>query len=327
MNHRVSRREFIQVASAASLAGATVGPAALRAAVLETSPRKPYRGSVCLFSKSVPQLSWSELAKAAKEAGFDGIDLTVREDGHVFPKRAAADLPKAIAAIRAEGMEVPMLTTELQSVESTGAHEIFEIAGMLSVPFIKPGYYAYHSTNPLDDVREAGVKFRGLVDLAKENGVQIGYHNHPNLIGGSVWDIANVIGPLDPRWSGYYFDLGHSSVSEGEDEWRVAARLVLPRLKMLAVKDMTWLPGGARGWRADACPMGKGMTPWKEFLDMLAQSDFHGPISLAQAYAIPGATDDGGVALARTGVSLVMAAAKSNLAFFRSQLREAFERA
>ncbi len=327
MSQHLSRREFMQVASAATVAGAMTGPASLRAAVLEGSPRKPLPGPVCLFSKSVPQLGWSELAKTAKEAGFDGIDLTVRGDGHVLPDRAAVDLPKAIAAIRAEGMEVPMLTTELLGVDSVGARPILEIAGKLSVPYIKPGYYEYQSSNPFDDVRQAGNKFGGLVELAKENGVQIGYHNHPNYVGGSVWDVANVIEPLDARWCGYYFDLGHISLNEGEDEWRIATSLVIPRIKMLAVKDMTWTVGGERGWTAVSCPMGKGMARWKEFLDMLAKSDFHGPISFAQAYAIPGVADNEGIALSRATVPQLMAAAKSNLDVLKSRLREAFQRA
>jgi sugar phosphate isomerase/epimerase len=277
-----------------------------------------------VFSKSFPQLGWTELAKAAKGAGFDGIDLTVRSDGHVLPERAAVDLPKAIAAIRAEGMVVPMLTTELVDLQSTGARPILEIAGKLSVPYIKPGYYPYKSANPFDDVREAGRRFRGLVDLAKENGVQIGYHNHPDWVGGSIWDAANVIEPLDAHWSGYYFDLGHSSVNEGEDEWRIAANLVMPRLKMVAVKDMTWTAGGERRWQPVSCPMGTGMAPWKEFFALLAKSSFNGPISFGQAYAIPGVADEEGIAVSRAAAPKVMAAAGSNLEYLKARLREAY---
>ncbi len=325
LNH-LSRRDFMQKATAAAIAGAVVIPSTPTASCADGDTHTQFLGPICLFSKAAPQLGWSELARAAKEAGFDGIDLSVRSDGHVLPERAKADLPKAIAAIRNEGIEVPMLTTELLDASSPGARPILEIAGKLSVRYIKPGYYLYQSARPFDDLREAGIKLRTLVELAKENGVQIGYHNHPGCVGGSVWDVANVIEHLDPQWCGYYFDLGHASVSEGEDDWRIASNLIRPRLKMLAIKDMTWTGGGDRKWKPVSCPMGNGMAPWKDFLALIAKANFQGPISFSQAYAIPNVADGQGIAISREAVPRVLAAAKSNLHFLKSCLHDAFER-
>ena len=92
MKESLSRREFLQVSSAS--AWATALPAMLSAAV-EAPAAGPYRGTYCLFSKPVPQLSWQELAVSAKRAGFGGIDLTVRRQGHVLPQNVVDDLPKA----------------------------------------------------------------------------------------------------------------------------------------------------------------------------------------------------------------------------------------
>src|SRR4029453_7939620 len=75
----------------------------------------------CLFSKHLPDLGWSDLGNAVKDAGFDGIDLTVRTGGHVLPERAAEDLPRAIEAITAHGLKVPMVTTELTSATAPTA--------------------------------------------------------------------------------------------------------------------------------------------------------------------------------------------------------------
>ena len=56
------------------------------------------RRSAC--SRSIcPSLDWSDLGRAVKDTGFDGVDLTVRPGGHVLPERAADDLPRAIEAI------------------------------------------------------------------------------------------------------------------------------------------------------------------------------------------------------------------------------------
>src|SRR2546423_7600334 len=84
--------------------------------------------TVCFFSKHLPALSWSELGRSLHEIGFQGVDLTVRRAGHVLPERAVQDLPRAVEAIRAHGLEVPMITTELTSASDPTARPIISTA-------------------------------------------------------------------------------------------------------------------------------------------------------------------------------------------------------
>jgi sugar phosphate isomerase/epimerase len=182
VNKHVSRREFLQVSSAGAVGGA-VGLRAARTAAEPAAGRGPFRGTLCLFSKPVPQLNWKELAQSTKRAGFDGIDLTVRPQGHVLPERAETDLPKAVAAIRDAGLKVPMITTALLSADDPTARPIISTASKLHIPYLKPGYYKYKLVNVVKEVDEAGRQFRTLVDLAKDHGIQVGYHNHPRYIG------------------------------------------------------------------------------------------------------------------------------------------------
>src|SRR6266545_5000858 len=84
-----NRRDFIKSASA--FAAASMLP--------NTSG---FSGAICLFSKHLPSMDWARMAQAVKKLGFGGIDLTVRPGGHVQPERAPEDLPKAVAAIRAD---------------------------------------------------------------------------------------------------------------------------------------------------------------------------------------------------------------------------------
>ncbi|MGH9407116.1 MAG: sugar phosphate isomerase/epimerase family protein [Terriglobia bacterium] len=322
MNSTVSRRGFLQVSSATAMAGA----AALSARFLVDAPaRGPFRGTLCLFSKLAPQLSWSELAQAVKGAGFGGIDLTVRRGGHVLPERAAIDLPQAVAAIRNAGLEVPMITTELLTADDPTAEPILSTASKLSIPYLKPGYYRYKFINVLKELEEAGQKFRGLVALAEKHGIQVGYHNHPRYVGAPVWDMASVIEPLNPRWCGFYFDLSQATMDGGASCWKVSSHLVIPRLKMVAAKDFIWKQVGPHQWRAEGCPLGQGMSHWNEFVHLLAQSSFHGPISLQQEYGIPGVADHSGIALSRETVPEAMSAAKENVDYLKSLLHDAYE--
>ena len=65
----------------------------------------------------MPTLDGRGLARTLKPLGFGGVDLTARPGGHVDPKRVAQDLPVFVAAIREEGLLVPMITTDLTSIE------------------------------------------------------------------------------------------------------------------------------------------------------------------------------------------------------------------
>ena len=321
MNKHVSRREFLQVSSAGALGGAV---AISHAAAEPAAPRGPFRGTLCLFSKPVPQLNWKELAESTKSAGFDGIDLTVRPEGHVLPERAATDLPKAVEAIRNAGLKVPMITTALLSADDPTARSIISTASKLHIPYLKPGYYKYKLVNVQEEVAEAGRRFRTLVSLAKDHGIQVGYHNHPRYIGEAIWDMARVIEPLDPHWSGYYYDLCQATIEGGESGWRVSTNLVIPRLKMVAAKDFLWKQTAPHQWRAVICPMGQGMSRWKEFFQILSKSDFHGPVSYQHEYEIPGVSHRSGIALSHDKVPTVMAAIKKNLDYIKQVIRESY---
>ena len=45
------------------------------------------RLKIHIFSKHLQFLNYEDMANAAAEMGFDGIDLTVRPNGHVLPEQ------------------------------------------------------------------------------------------------------------------------------------------------------------------------------------------------------------------------------------------------
>jgi L-ribulose-5-phosphate 3-epimerase len=301
----LSRRGFLNAAVTAT-AGALVADA---------SAPSGFRGTICLFSKHLPDLPAGELGRAVAALGFGGVDLTVRPGGHVVPERAALALPPFLAAVREQGLEVPMITTGLLSSAEPTARPILETAGRHRVSFFKPGYYRYAFVDVRGELESAASDLRGLAALAAECGVQLGYHNHAGYLGGPVWDVARVIEGLDPRWVGYYFDVRHAVVEGGDGGWRAALNLVAPRVKMVAVKDFFW-EKGPQGWRQRNCPLGEGMVDWPAFFAALARGGFHGPVSLHLEYDIPGE--------ARAKREATLAAAARDLAFLRAGLARAY---
>ena len=276
----LSRRDVLRAGGFAAVTG-LMGERAGRAAA----------GSPFLFfSKHLADLGWAELGRAVREAGFDGVDLTVRPQGHVLPERAAADLPRAIEAIRAAGSTVPMVTTDLTSASNPAARPLLEAAARSGVRFFKTGYWRYSgSPDVRAQVQAAGDDLAGLASLARDCGIELGFHNHTAYIGAALWEIAPAMDRLDPKWAGYYFDPRHAVAEGGGGAYKAATHLVVPRLKLMALKDFLWTKS-AKGWRIENCPMGEGMVDWAWFAKVVRAAGFTGPISLHFEYEIPGAT-------------------------------------
>ena len=115
---------------------------------------------------------------------------------------------------------------------------------------------------------------------------------------------------LDPKWAGYYFDPRHAVAEGGGGAWRAAARLVAPRLKMVALKDFRWTRSDA-GWLIEDCPLGEGQVDWKFVGASLREAKFTGPVSLHLEYKIP------------EGTQHTLAAAKRDLKVARRILESA----
>jgi sugar phosphate isomerase/epimerase len=243
------------------------------------------RPTLCIFSKHMPKLSYDELGRVSREIGFGGVDLTVRPKGHVLPERVAQDLPRAVEAIRAHGLEVPMITTDLKSAADPAARPTLSTAGRLKIPFWKAGYWRYKTgEDPEKQIAELKPVVNALAAIGSEYGVAAGLHNHSgDNIGSAVWDYRELLHALDPRWMGYYFDPAHATIEGGLYGHTLATELALKNLKMVALKDFYWMKKSGR-WTVNWCPLGEGMVDWSKFFRALAQARFTGPISLHLEY-------------------------------------------
>lgn len=306
----VSRRRFIETVAAAGTLAA-MSPRDLAAA-----EEPGFRGTLCFFSKHLPRHDGRGLARALKPLGFAGVDLTVRPKGHIEPSRVVQDLPPFVAAIREEGLAVPMITTALTSDADPAARPTMKTAASLRIPYLKPGYYNYAYADVRKELETVGKQLRGLAAIAARTGVQIGFHNHAGSVGGGVWDIVPIMDTLDPKAIGYYFDPRHAVAEGGSAGWRSAFNVVAPRLSMIAVKDFVWEKSGA-AWRIQNVPMGQGMVNWKLFFGMLAKIDFRGPMSLHVEYDVAGSTPE---AIDQN----MLTAAAQDLAFIKKQLADAY---
>jgi sugar phosphate isomerase/epimerase len=279
---------------------------------------------VSVFSKHFQWTDCQETAAIAKEAGFDGVDLTVRRGGHVLPERVEDDLPKAAEIIRGAGLELPMITAGIVDTHSPKAEAILRTASRLGIRHYRWGGFEY-SASPGIPEQLAAFKERAK-DLAGMNAgynICAMYHTHSgvNQVGASIWDLWYILKDFDNRYIGVNYDIGHATVEGGYGGWVHSARLTAPMMRGVAVKDFRW-GTGKQGWAPQWCAPGRGMVALDRFFAMLKAQRFAGPLQLHFEYPEIGAASEGKAKLdiSRDQFTAVL---RRDLAYVRNLLHQA----
>jgi sugar phosphate isomerase/epimerase len=290
----MNRRNFLGSLAAPALAGMVSSTfLAAHEEIEQTNTTVPWSKRICLFTDHLDDFgySYAEVARMLKQLQIAGPDLTVRPGGLVLPERVSEDLPKAAAAFRDHGLSIPMISTALTSAQDPTAAGTFTAANKLGIRYFKLGYYRYDDVadwrTSLDNTR---AQLKSLLVQSGKAGMVAGFHNHSGpYIGGALWDSWELLGALDPKQVGFYFDPAQATIEGGNHAWKLGLTRLAPRLTMVAIKDFVWEKAGSQ-WRTRWVPLGEGMVRWDEFFAQLAKVPFPGPISLHIEYDPGGAT-------------------------------------
>ena len=192
------------VSRRAMLGAGTMWAASALAFDEKTAPKL----KVAIFSKHLHFLQGEELAKAAKDIGFDGIDITVRKGGHVEPERVRQDLPPLVATIRKAGLEVPMITTDIVDADTPCAEDMLKTMADLGIPryrWMPAGALKYTATEPypaqLDGSARASPNWPPC-NARYQVGAMWHTHSGVDYVGASFWDIYLLLKDLDPKRRG-----------------------------------------------------------------------------------------------------------------------------
>jgi hypothetical protein len=239
----ISRRGFV-----AGLAAAAVKPKAGAAPRAHTGP------VLCLDTRLLPDVDYSQLGTFLTSLGLDGCDLSVEPGGTVLPEQSPVDLVRAIEVMSGQGFEVPVITTSFFSILEPWARNVLGLSGRSGVTYFRTGYSRFPERLTARRNEIAGLMSYGR---AAEIGMALPYP------AGEA-----VIRDLDPEWIGYDFDTTQGSVDAA-----------LPRLRMVRLRDAR-----KDGNRVAACPLGEGMVDWVAFFGALARARFSGPLTVTLTY-------------------------------------------
>ena len=279
---------------------------------------------VSVFSKHLQFVQGEGLADAAAGLGFDGVDITLRKGGHVEPAGVARDLPPLVAAIRKQGLEVPMVTTDIADADTPFAQDILQACAALGIRNYRFGAFKWDADKPYEAQLQA-MKPR-LAKLAALNAryqMCAMYHTHSGagVVGASIWDLWYLMRDLDPRAVGVNFDVSHAVIEGGLGGWIDSLKITGDHLRGIAVKDFAWEKDSKGAWQAQWKPIGEGMVKLPEFFGMVAQTPFDGPLQVHFEYPLGGA--ENGARTLTVPKADVLAAMKQDLARVRGMLAKA----
>ena len=300
---KTSRRDFLakSVIAAAGVAGginisAGRGSAGQKSAdrPVAVPGKDPDAFRISIFSKHLQWLGYRDMAKAVAEMGFDGVDLTVRPQGHVLPENVEKDLPRAVEAMEKEGKKVYMLTTAVFDADDPVSEKVLKTASSLGIRHYRMGYGYYDKKRTADEsIRLVNAALDKLAKLNEKYSISGEYQNHSGdygsgiYFGGPVWDLISALKRINSPYLGSQYDIYHATV-EGANAWPVALELISPYIRSIDIKDFIWSKKDGK-WSSETVPLGEGAVDFKRYFGLLKKLNISCPVSIHYEYPAGGA--------------------------------------
>lgn len=246
---------------------------------------------VAMFSKCLQWLDYDGLSSFVADCGFDGVDLTVRPGGHVEPASVANDLPRAAEALKKKGLELLLITTDIQHADDANAQAILKTAAALGVKGYRMGWYTYDAGKTVEEnLSSFESSMRGLAKLNEQFQIKGGYQNHTgDGFGAAVWDVGRVLHDISSPWLGMQYDVRHAT-AEGKNSWVRGFEYVKPFINSMDIKDFYWGKENEK-WKDINVPLGEGMVDFDKYFKLIGDIPDDVPLSLHAEYELGGAQD------------------------------------
>ncbi len=277
----MDRRNFIKTATI--LGASTPSTSDL---LMGTSVGKRTQIEIYSFSKLFQFLDYPDLASLFKESGIDGIDLTVRNGGHVLPENVEKDLPRAVKAAQEHGITIPSIVTDIADVNHPLTERVLKTAADNGIKYYRLAYYSYdHKRSVPANLDMFKSRMEKLGGMNSKYHIHGGYQNHfGSRFGASPWEIWAVLHDLDKKHIGCFYDI-HHGLAESLESWGNALRLISPYITMRYIKDF-YFASTKKNIRLHTCPLGEGMVDFNAYFKLCKELDINAPINLHVEYPL-----------------------------------------
>lgn len=238
---RSNRRAFLRQILLASAASA-VGVGRLRAATPGWKEMP-----IAIFEKVFEALNYEELAEAVERTGADGIEATIRANGHIKPAAAADEVPKMNAALRQRGRRIVIAATDVRRADDAQSERLLRVLKANGVTHYRLGHYQFDLDRPMkQQVATFAAQARDMAAMNKSIGIQGLFQNHSGgrYVGALGWDAVWMLDGINPDSFGLALDTRHLMKDTGSS-WKTAVAACKPHIRSIYVKDGMW--HGPRG--------------------------------------------------------------------------------
>jgi sugar phosphate isomerase/epimerase len=242
-----------------------------------------------LFTDNLADLSIRDACRAAKKAGFDGLDLTMRPGGHVLPQNAEAGLAAAHKIADEENMLIGMVSTAINGIDTPHAEAIIAAAHHRISRF-KLGYWRYEPFgNVIGQLDAARRQLEGVVRLCERYGIRpcVHIHSGPMLSNGPL--LYLLLKDFSPTEVGAYVDPMHMTIEGAVSGWEMALDLVAPWIALVGVKNYQQVATtrdahGQQRYAMEYVALADGVAPLPQFFQRLRELRYDGVVSLHSEY-------------------------------------------
>lgn len=277
----ISRREFSTLAAGAIASTAVVSQAASQAAAQPATappaapPKRTLRKAVMLGMIGVGS-TWEDKLKAAKDAGFDGIeaDSPAPQIDELIAASAKVGLPihgmvnsaHWSLPLNAPGDEAGQkaggaLETCLRDAKKAGASSILLVPGVVSERL------------PYDECWNLSIeRIRRAIPLAKDLGVTIAIENVWNQFLLSPLEAARYLDEINEPIVRWHFDIGNVINFGWPEQW---IKILGPRIAKLHIKDFSRKKRNDEGlWKGFSVELGDGDAGWERVMKTLDECGY-----------------------------------------------------
>lgn len=229
-----------------------------------------------------------EQIKLAAQAGFDGIELCLSEEGEFSLSTSQSELKQIKNLADGEGIELPSVATDLnwnypltsssedvvqkgkeivktmiEYADYLGADTVLVIPGVVENPFDPQ-----MEVVPYDKAYERSLTaLRELTDFAEQREVKIGIENVWNKFLLSPLEMRDFVDQIDSDYLGVYFDVGNVLQFGFPGQW---IEILGDRICKVHVKDFSKDIGNLRGFTY----LLQGDVNWSQVMKMFDEIEY-----------------------------------------------------
>jgi hexulose-6-phosphate isomerase len=229
-----------------------------------------------------PNMTMPEFFQAAKEAGYETVELSMKQSGPLTGDVKPGDLAEIRALSAAHGLPISSMTinhctgnlldsgdAQARSIEETAFG--LEVAAELGATAALTTLGRFSSDLYYDDAyRNAVDSLRRLAPTAEKLGVALAYEFVWNGFCFSPLEVKHLLDEVNSEQVGFYFDPGNMAVFQFPHHW---VRIVAHHIKRVHLKD--WK---GRALNGEWTPLLQGEVNFPAVMRELRAIGYDGPL-------------------------------------------------